>query len=186
MWERRAQRWSNPWQQVGSKAWILTVAGRPYQTTLCKIAKRVRIGKFGHSKAHLATISVAPSTRVRWSAPNMTRCTMKGRSWAALQGTPYYPVDLAANRSDTLRRWRRDRRRRCWQHGKPMSAKPGPDRGDSIVASTNDSLCRRAVSSSGCEMRRSGCPLTIAQPGLRQCCISAFSGQVERSRVDYS
>jgi murein DD-endopeptidase MepM/ murein hydrolase activator NlpD len=43
---------------------------------------------------HLATISAAPGTLVRWSAPGTTRCTMKGRSWAALQGTCYYPIDL--------------------------------------------------------------------------------------------
>ena len=45
-------------------------------------------------QVHLLTISAAPGTLVRWSAPGTTRCTMKGRSWAALQGTCYYPVDL--------------------------------------------------------------------------------------------
>src|ERR1700686_1833261 len=43
---------------------------------------------------HLPTISAAAGTLVRWSAPGTTRCTMKGRSWAALQGTCYYPIDL--------------------------------------------------------------------------------------------
>jgi murein DD-endopeptidase MepM/ murein hydrolase activator NlpD len=42
----------------------------------------------------LATISAPPGTLVRWSAPGTTRCAMKGRSWAALQETCYYPVDL--------------------------------------------------------------------------------------------
>jgi murein DD-endopeptidase MepM/ murein hydrolase activator NlpD len=42
----------------------------------------------------LATISTAPGTLVRWSAPGTTRCAMKGRSWAAVEGTCYYPVDL--------------------------------------------------------------------------------------------
>jgi murein DD-endopeptidase MepM/ murein hydrolase activator NlpD len=41
-----------------------------------------------------ATISAASGTVVRWSAPGTIRCTMKGRSWAAVQGTCYYPVDL--------------------------------------------------------------------------------------------
>jgi murein DD-endopeptidase MepM/ murein hydrolase activator NlpD len=42
----------------------------------------------------LATISTAPGTLVRWGAPGTTRCAMKGRSWAAVEGTCYYPVDL--------------------------------------------------------------------------------------------
>ena len=41
-----------------------------------------------------SAISTAPGTLVRWSAPGAKRCSMKGRSWAALQGTCYYPVDL--------------------------------------------------------------------------------------------
>jgi murein DD-endopeptidase MepM/ murein hydrolase activator NlpD len=45
-------------------------------------------------RAPLATISAAPGAVVRWSAPGATRCAMKGRSWAALEGTCYYPVDL--------------------------------------------------------------------------------------------
>jgi hypothetical protein len=46
------------------------------------------------AQAHGATISAAPGTLVRWTAPGAKRCSMKGRSWAALQGTCYYPVDL--------------------------------------------------------------------------------------------
>jgi murein DD-endopeptidase MepM/ murein hydrolase activator NlpD len=42
----------------------------------------------------LPTISTAPGTLVRWSAPGTTRCTMKGRSWAPLHETCYYPIDL--------------------------------------------------------------------------------------------
>jgi hypothetical protein len=42
-------------------------------------------------------ISAAPGTLVRWSAPGTTRCTMKGRSWAAVKDTCYYPVDLQQN-----------------------------------------------------------------------------------------
>jgi murein DD-endopeptidase MepM/ murein hydrolase activator NlpD len=46
------------------------------------------------AQAHPATISAIPGSLVRWSAPGATRCTMRGRSWAALEGTCYYPVDL--------------------------------------------------------------------------------------------
>jgi hypothetical protein len=46
------------------------------------------------AQGHEATISVAPGTLVRWVAPGAKRCSMKGRSWAALEGTCYYPIDL--------------------------------------------------------------------------------------------
>jgi murein DD-endopeptidase MepM/ murein hydrolase activator NlpD len=46
------------------------------------------------AQAHVATITAAPGTLVRWDAPGTTRCGMKGRSWAAVKGTCYYPVDL--------------------------------------------------------------------------------------------
>lgn len=42
----------------------------------------------------VATISTAPGTVVRWGAPGLVRCAMKGRSWAAVKGICYYPVDL--------------------------------------------------------------------------------------------
>src|SRR5258708_26189615 len=42
----------------------------------------------------VAKISAAPGTLVRWSAPGTARCSMKGRSWAAVKDTCYYPVDL--------------------------------------------------------------------------------------------
>ena len=41
-----------------------------------------------------ANISASSGTVVRWSAPGTLRCAMKGRSWAAVHGTCYYPVDL--------------------------------------------------------------------------------------------
>jgi hypothetical protein len=41
-----------------------------------------------------ATISAAPGTLVRWAAPGTARCSMRGRAWAALHGTCYYPIDL--------------------------------------------------------------------------------------------
>jgi hypothetical protein len=40
------------------------------------------------------TISAAPGTLVRWVVPGATRCSMKSRSWAALEGVCYYPIDL--------------------------------------------------------------------------------------------
>ncbi|HEY7335372.1 MAG TPA: M23 family metallopeptidase [Bryobacteraceae bacterium] len=40
------------------------------------------------------SISAAPGTLVRWSAPRTTRCAMKGRSWVALNETCYYPIDI--------------------------------------------------------------------------------------------
>jgi len=40
------------------------------------------------------TITAAPGTLVRWTAPGTTRCGMLGRTWAALQETCYYPIDL--------------------------------------------------------------------------------------------
>jgi len=46
------------------------------------------------AQGHGATVSAAPGTLVRWEVPGAKRCSMKGRSWAALEGTCYYPVDL--------------------------------------------------------------------------------------------
>lgn len=46
------------------------------------------------AQEHLATISAAPGTLVRWQAPSTTRCGMNGRSWAALNDTCFYPIDL--------------------------------------------------------------------------------------------
>jgi hypothetical protein len=40
------------------------------------------------------TISASPGMLVRWSVPGTMHCAMKGRSWAALQETCYYPIDL--------------------------------------------------------------------------------------------
>ena len=42
----------------------------------------------------VAKVSAVPGAVVRWAAPGTTQCGMKGRSWAALRGTCYYPVDL--------------------------------------------------------------------------------------------
>jgi murein DD-endopeptidase MepM/ murein hydrolase activator NlpD len=46
------------------------------------------------AQGHESTISAAPGTLVRWTAPGATRCGMRGRAWAALEGTCYYPIDL--------------------------------------------------------------------------------------------
>jgi murein DD-endopeptidase MepM/ murein hydrolase activator NlpD len=40
------------------------------------------------------TIEAVQGTLVRWSVPGTKRCAMGGRSWAALQETCYYPVDM--------------------------------------------------------------------------------------------
>jgi murein DD-endopeptidase MepM/ murein hydrolase activator NlpD len=40
------------------------------------------------------TIEALPGTVVRWSLPGTKRCTMGNRSWAALEETCYYPIDL--------------------------------------------------------------------------------------------
>jgi murein DD-endopeptidase MepM/ murein hydrolase activator NlpD len=42
----------------------------------------------------VARIEAVPGTLVRWSVPGTKRCGMGGRSWAALQETCYYPIDL--------------------------------------------------------------------------------------------
>lgn len=45
-------------------------------------------------KSQIPTISAAPGAVVRWSGPGTTRCGTKTRSWAALQATCYYPIDI--------------------------------------------------------------------------------------------
>jgi hypothetical protein len=40
------------------------------------------------------TITAAPGTLVRWTAPGTTRCSMLGRTWDALLETCYYLIDL--------------------------------------------------------------------------------------------
>jgi hypothetical protein len=42
-----------------------------------------------------AAIEAPPGAVVRWSVPGTKRCGMGRRSWAALQETCYYPIDLA-------------------------------------------------------------------------------------------
>lgn len=42
----------------------------------------------------VATIEAVQGTVVRWSVPGTKRCAMGGRSWAALQETCYYPIDM--------------------------------------------------------------------------------------------
>jgi len=53
----------------------------------------------GPSEARTATTAVVtiealPGTIVRWSVPGTKRCSVGTRSWAALQETCYYPIDL--------------------------------------------------------------------------------------------
>jgi murein DD-endopeptidase MepM/ murein hydrolase activator NlpD len=42
----------------------------------------------------IVTIEAVQGTVVRWSVPGTKRCGMGGRSWAALQETCYYPIDM--------------------------------------------------------------------------------------------
>ena len=43
----------------------------------------------------VVTIEAVQGSIVRWSVPGTKRCGLGGRSWAALQETCYYPIDLA-------------------------------------------------------------------------------------------
>ena len=45
-------------------------------------------------EATVPTLEAVQGTIVRWSVPGTTRCGMGGRSWAALQETCYYPIDM--------------------------------------------------------------------------------------------
>lgn len=44
--------------------------------------------------AAVVKVEALPGTLVRWSVPGTKRCGMGSRSWAALQETCYYPIDL--------------------------------------------------------------------------------------------
>ncbi len=46
------------------------------------------------SEAPSKTAEAVPGSVVRWSVPGTKRCAMGKRSWAALQETCYYPIDL--------------------------------------------------------------------------------------------
>lgn len=64
----------------------------PHSRALCSLA-------FGclpiwAQRAQLPMISAPPGTVVRWRGADSIRCGMKGRSWVALHGTCYYPIDL--------------------------------------------------------------------------------------------
>ena len=41
-----------------------------------------------------ATVTAPPGSLIRWATAGTKRCSMKGRTWPALQGVCYYPVDL--------------------------------------------------------------------------------------------
>lgn len=49
---------------------------------------------FARPDPPVATIDAVQGTIVRWSVPGTKRCGMGGRSWAALQETCYYPIDV--------------------------------------------------------------------------------------------
>jgi hypothetical protein len=48
----------------------------------------------GSADVPVATIEAVQGTVVRWSVPGTKRCSMGSRSWAALQETCYYPIDM--------------------------------------------------------------------------------------------
>jgi murein DD-endopeptidase MepM/ murein hydrolase activator NlpD len=48
----------------------------------------------GPTRGPVATIEAVQGSVVRWSVPGTKRCGMGGRSWAALQETCYYPIDM--------------------------------------------------------------------------------------------
>jgi len=51
-------------------------------------------------------ISASPGTLVRWTASGTQHCAMRGRSWAAVGNTCYYPIDLMEKaNSITVARW---------------------------------------------------------------------------------
>jgi murein DD-endopeptidase MepM/ murein hydrolase activator NlpD len=62
------------------------------------------------------TVSAAPGTLVRWSAPGTKRCGMSERSWPPLEETCYYPIDLLQKPGTTIRITR-------WGKGKAESAR---------------------------------------------------------------
>ena len=47
------------------------------------------------------TISAAPGTLVRWSAPGTLHCSMRTHIWPAIEGVCYYPIDLLT-RTETI------------------------------------------------------------------------------------
>jgi murein DD-endopeptidase MepM/ murein hydrolase activator NlpD len=58
------------------------------------------------AQANEATISAAPGSLVRWVVPGTLHCSMRGRTWAALHGICYYPIDLLASTGPvSIARW---------------------------------------------------------------------------------
>jgi Peptidase family M23 len=47
------------------------------------------------AESPVATLEAIQGTVVRWSVPGTKRCGMGGRSWAALQESCYYPIDVS-------------------------------------------------------------------------------------------
>jgi hypothetical protein len=47
-----------------------------------------------HSARKVPTVEVVPGGLVRWAADGVKRCAMAGRSWQALDGACYYPIDV--------------------------------------------------------------------------------------------
>ena len=58
---------------------------------LCFLAFRLAAWAEVHPQP---TVGAMPGSLVRWTAPGTIRCSMQGRSWTALRGACYYPLDL--------------------------------------------------------------------------------------------
>jgi len=54
------------------------------------------------SERVLPNIEVAPGTLVRWAADGVKRCAMAGRSWKAMDGACYYPIDVLHKKGTIL------------------------------------------------------------------------------------
>jgi len=61
---------------------------------------------YSSAQTHQPTITAAPGTLVRWSAPGTLHCSMRAHIWPALQGVCYYPIDLLTRTETiTIARW---------------------------------------------------------------------------------
>lgn len=60
----------------------------------CALGRPPAVEAQAPTPAARPTVSAKPGTLVRWSAPGTKRCGMKGRSWAAIEESCYYPIDI--------------------------------------------------------------------------------------------
>lgn len=79
----------------------------PSVSTVALLAALLLVTLFAVPPAGAASPSVTadPGTVVRWAGEGTTRCGMAGETWEPVDGTCYYPVDLLAEGTLTVRRW---------------------------------------------------------------------------------